>query len=93
MEIPDKAFATRRSVHAIPRVDHIAHLGRISLPDWQTKPRERAVKTVGTEYVDLDFQGLIFVPLDCTAWILRREADGPSNVFEASKGLFPLITS
>ena len=34
----------------------------------------------------------MFVHLDCTSWRLRREAVGPLNVFEASTGLFPLLT-
>ena len=51
MEIPPKFFATRRSVCAMPRSDHIAHLGGIFLLDWQTKPCKGAV---GTENVILD---------------------------------------
>ena len=47
---------------------------------------------VGTEYVDLDCQGLTFVPPYCAYWILQREADRPLNFFEVSPGLFPLIT-
>ena len=31
VEIPDEAFAARRSVCAVPRVDHMTHLGGISL--------------------------------------------------------------
>ena len=46
---------------------------------------------VGTEYVDLAFRGLTFVPPDCASWVLRREANGPLNIFEASTGLFPLL--
>ena len=34
----------------------------------------------------------MFVPPDCTYWLLWREADGPLNVFEASTGLFPVLT-
>ena len=47
---------------------------------------------MGTDYVDLAFRGLMFVPLDCTYWLLRKEADGPLNVFEALTGQFPLLT-
>ena len=85
-------FAARRSVRGVPRVDHIAHLGGISPINWQTKPCERATKAEGKYYIDLDFQGLAFVPSDCAAWLLGREADGPSNVFEALAGLFPILT-
>ena len=53
VEIPEKDFTTRRSVCAVPRVDQVTHIGRTSPPDWKTKPCERAVKTSGTEYVDL----------------------------------------
>ena len=53
---------------------------------------EREVKTAGEEYIDLAFQGLTFVPTDCEAWIIQREANGPLNMFEALKGLFPLLT-
>ena len=55
-------------------------------------PCKRDMKSVGTDYVDLAFRGLMFVPLDCTYWLLRKEADGPLNVFEALTGLFPLLT-
>ena len=92
VEIPDKAFVARRTVHTVLRVDHVTHLGGISLLDLHTKPCKRAVKLAGTEYVDLDFQGLKFDPPDCASWILRREADGPLNVFEALTGMFPLLT-
>ena len=34
----------------------------------------------------------MFVLLDCASWLLLREADGPLNVFEASTGLYPLLT-
>ena len=81
VEILDKAFAAWRSVCAVPRVDHVTHLGGISPPDWQTKPCERAVKMVGTGYVDLDCRGLTFIPPYYAAWLLQREADGPINVF------------
>ena len=63
----------------------------ISLLDWKTKPRERAVKTAGTEYVDLACWGLTFAPPECASWLLRRDADRPLNVFEALKGLSPLL--
>ena len=92
MEIPHEAFEAWRSVCTIPRVDHITHLGGISPLDWQTKPCKRAVNLAGTEYVDLACRGLTFVPLDCASWLLWREADGPINVFEASTGLFTLLT-
>ena len=35
---------------------------------------------------------MAFFPTDCAAWILWREYGGPINVFEASKGMFPMIT-
>ena len=35
VDIPDKAFAARGSVRAVPRVDHLTHLGWISSLDWQ----------------------------------------------------------
>ena len=35
---------------------------------------------------------MTFVPLDCATWILGREADGPLNIFDASRGVFPMIT-
>ena len=43
--------------------------------------------------MDLACQGLTFVPPDCASWLFWREADGPINGFEASTGLFPLLTS
>ena len=36
-------------------------------------------------------RGLAFLPVDCAAWLLGREAEKPVNVFEASAGLFPLL--
>ena len=36
MEIPHDYFAERHYVHAMPRVDHMTHLGVISPPDWHT---------------------------------------------------------
>ena len=53
VDIPHKDFAAWCSVSAVPRVNHITHLGGISSLDWQTKPYKRAVKSAGTEYVDL----------------------------------------
>ena len=38
MEIPHKAFMSRRSICAIPQVEHVAHLGGIYLPDCQKIP-------------------------------------------------------
>ena len=87
-----EALPAWRSVCAVPRVNHVTRLGKISLLDCQTKPCERAAKSTGTEYVELDFRGLNFVPPDCAYWILQREVDRPLNVFEMSPGLFPLIT-
>ena len=80
------------SVRAVPRVDHIAHLVGISPLDWYTKPCERAAKAAGTDHIDLACRGLVFVPSDCAAWFLGREADRPINVFEASAGLLPMLT-
>ena len=91
VEIPDKAFAAWRTVCAVPRFDHVIHLGGISTLDWNTKPYERAAKPAGTEYLDLDFWGLTFVPPDCASWLLQWEVDGSLNVFKASTDLFPLI--
>ena len=42
--------------------------------------------------MDLASQGLTFSPPDCADWLIQREAEGPLNVFKASKGLFPLLT-
>ena len=53
VDIPHEAFAERRSVHAVPRVDHATHLGGISPTDFQTKPCKKAVKTIGTDYTEL----------------------------------------
>ena len=92
VEIPHNLFAARRSVRTVPRVDHITHLWGISPLDWQMKPCERSAKSAGIEYVDLACRGLMFVPPDCTSWILWREVDRPLSVFEASTGLFPLLT-
>ena len=92
VDIPDEAFVAQHTVSAVPRVDHVTHLGGISLLNLKTKPCKRDVKSAETEYVDLDCQKLTFPPPDCASWILRREADGPLNVFEASAGLFPLLT-
>ena len=53
VETPNDLFAERRSVCAVPRFDHITHLGEISQIDWKTKPCKRAAKLVGAEYMDL----------------------------------------
>ena len=92
MEILPDFFVAWRSVCAVPRMDYMAHLGRISPHDWQTNPYEHAAKAEGTEHVNLAFRGLAFLPSDCADWIIGREADGPANVFEASTGLPPLLT-
>ena len=89
MEIPPDFFVARRSVCAVPRVDHIAHLGRISLLDWQTKPCKRVV---GPYHIHLACRGMALFPSECAAWLLRRKADGPVNIFEALTGLFPMLT-
>ena len=92
VEIPHEAFAARRSVRAVTRVDHVPHLGEISPPDWQKKPWKRAGKTTGMDYCVLACRRLTFSPLDCAAWLLEREADGLLNVFEGTKGWFPTLT-
>ena len=92
MDIHVEAFLVQNYFCAVPRVDHVTRLGEISLLDCQTKPYKRSAKLAGTEYVDLDLRGLTFVPPYCAYWILQREADRPLNVFEASTGLFPLLT-
>ena len=89
MEILPDFFATWHSVCTVPRVNHIAHLGGISPLDGQTKPCEWAV---GTEQVNLACWNMAFFPAYCADWLLWREADGPFNVFEASAGLFLVIT-
>ena len=76
----------------MPQVDHVTRLGGIPQLDWQTKSCKRATESAGTDYVDLDCQGLTFVPSDCASRIIWREADRPLNVFEALTGLFPLLT-
>ena len=91
-EISHDFFAARRSVCAVPLIDHISHLGGISPGDWQTKSCDQAVKAAGTEHVNLACRGLAFLPADCAAWRLDRAADGPAKVFKASTGLFPLLT-
>ena len=91
MILPD-FFAALRSVRAMPRMDHIYHLGGISPHDWQTKPCERATKAAGTEQVILARRGLAFLPGDSVTWLLGRTADGPANILESSAGLFPLMT-
>ena len=85
-------FAARRAVCAVPRIDHIAHLGGISPRDWQTKPCNRADKAVGIDHINLACRGLASIPADCAAWLLRLCMDGSVNVFEASAGLSPLMT-
>ena len=47
----------------------------------------------GAYYVDLTCRGLTFISPDCAAWVLDWESDGTLNVFEGSKGLFPMLTS
>ena len=42
--------------------------------------------------MDLACRGLTFVPPDCVSWLLQRDLDRPLNIFEVSKGLFPLLT-
>ena len=56
------------------------------------KPCELAAKAAGTEHVNFTFLGLLFLPEDCAAWLLGGRADRPANVFEASTGLFLLLT-
>ena len=92
VEIPVKALSARRSVGPLPRVEHVTHLWGVSALNCQTNPCERAVKSAGTEYVDLAFRGLTFIPLDYAPWLLRRDAYRPLNIIEALTGLFPLLT-
>ena len=91
-ETPHKAFAAWRSICAVPSVDHVTQLGGIYPPDWKTNPCERAKKTAGKDYFDLACRGLTFAPPDCAVWVVEQEADGPLNVFKASKGLSLLLT-
>ena len=53
MYIPPDFFAARFSVRSVPLKDHIAHLGGISLIDWQTKSCVRAAKVEGTDHINL----------------------------------------
>ena len=78
--LPD-FLVPRRSVRAVPCMDHISHLGGISPRDWQTKPCETTAKAARTEHVNFDCRGLAFLPADCAAWLLGRTADRPANVF------------
>ena len=91
-EILPNFFAARRSVRAVSRIYHISHLGGISPCDWQTKPCKWSARAAGTEHFSLACRGLEFLPADCAAWLLRNTADRPVNVFEASAGLFSLLT-
>ena len=63
-EIPDEAFASRRSIRAMMQLEHVTHLGGIYLLRWKTKPCERAMETAETEYVELACRGLNVVPPD-----------------------------
>ena len=92
VDIPDEAFAVRRSVCAVLQVDYVTHLEGISSPYWKTRPCKKAGKMVGTDYNNWAFRGLTFVPPDCTDWLLEREYDGPLSVFDVSKGFFPMLT-
>ena len=74
------------------RVEHVTYLGGISYTKWKTRPCEKAGKTSGVDYCDLDFRWLTFVPPDCAAWLLYMEEDRPLNFLYTSKGLFPLLT-
>ena len=56
------------------------------------QPGKKVGKMVGTDYNNWAFRGLTFVPPDCTDWLLEREYDGPLNVFDVSKGFFPMLT-
>ena len=49
VEIPNKAFVAQRSVHAVPRMDHVTHLGGVSPPDWQTNSCKKEGKTAVAE--------------------------------------------
>ena len=88
-EILPDFFAARRSVRAVPHMDHIAHLDGFYPRDWQTKPCKISAKAAGTEYVNLACRGLAFLPADYADWLLGRTADGPAKFFEASAGLVP----
>ena len=90
LDTPPGFCAARRSVCAVPCVDHITHLVGTSLLDWQTKPYEQAV---GTDQITLACKGMALFPSDCEAWLLWREADAPVNVFEALEGLFLMPTN
>ena len=89
--LPD-FFAARHAVRAVPRINHVAHLGGTSPRDWQMKPCEWAANAAGIDHINLACQGLAFLPTYCAAWVLRSTADGPANISEASAGLFPLLT-
>ena len=92
MDIPNKAFAEWRSVHAVPQVDHVTCLGGISPTYWQTMPCDWAGKTAGSDYLDLDCRSLTFVPPDCAAWLLDMKEDRPLSILSSFKSLFTLLT-
>ena len=66
-EIFTDFFAARRAVCAVPRIDHVAHLGGISPRDWQKKACEHAAKAAGDDHLNLACRGLAFLPMDCVA--------------------------
>ena len=62
VEIVHKSLVARRSIHAMPRVDHVSHLGGISPPHWQTILFERVGKIAGAEHYNVDCRGLTLAP-------------------------------
>ena len=47
----------------------------------------RAGKTSGSEYLDLSWQELTFVLLNCVSWLLEIKEDGLMNIFAVSRGI------
>ena len=64
-----EASAVRRAVHAVPRADHLSHLGEVPLTNWQYVPCNWVRKTTpGGRY--LAWRRLAFLSLDSASHLL-----------------------
>ena len=89
--LPMDAFGVRHSVSAVPRADHVIHLGGFTPFAWQATPCNRVGKAT-EDGRELACQGLTFVDPDGAALHLDTHSGKDStNIAQASQLLFPLL--
>ena len=86
VELPVDAFSVRRSVHAVPRSDHISHMEGVSPSAWQAMPCEIVEKAAEGGH-DLTCRGFTFFTLGGAS----RLIDTSLKIAEVGQLLFSIL--